>query len=156
MVLPQDNKEARKVRKGYSNNLTTLHCPHLSLYRASTAGHPQTSSTPTSISNTTPSVQYSSLSPRDGTSNPPPSAATYDVIEMTPDPSRPQGAEERVYHVLEGPQEQGGEREREEEGAYYMYLLGETGGGEGLAYEVPTSIIPAPAQLAEYSTLQHK
>ena len=73
---------------------------------------------------------------------------------MTPGPSQPQGAEERVYHVLEGPQEQGGEREREEEGAYY--LLGETGGGEGLAYEAPISIIPAPAQPAEYSTLQHK
>ena len=45
-----------------------------------------------------------------------------------------------MYHVLEGPQEQGGERE--EEGAYY--LLGETRGGEGLAYEVPSQ--PQPSQ----------
>ena len=153
MVLPQEDKEAGKVRKWYSNNLTTFGTVPF-LYRASTETSRNPSYIPTSISNTTPSVQYSSLGPRDGTSNPPPSAATYDVIEMTTGPYRPQGAEERVYHVLKGPQEQGGEREREEEGAYY--LLGETGGGEGLAHEAPISIIPAPAQPAEYSTLQHK
>ena len=145
VVLAQEDREARKVRKGYSNNyLNTFSHTVPSLYRAST-GHQQTSRnpsyTPTSISTTTPSVQYSSLGPRDGTSNPSPSTATYDVVEMNPGPSRPQGAEERVYHVLEGPQEQGGEREREEEGAYY--LLGETRGGEGLAYEAPISIIPS-------------
>ena len=80
---------------------------------------------------------------------------------MTPAPSQPQGSEERVYHVLEGPQEERGENE---EGEYY--LLGEVEGEEGLTYEVPIPTIPAPVQPAtqqvaetidkEYSTLQHQ
>ena len=63
---------------------------------------------------------------------------------MTPAPSQPQGADEKVYHVLEGPQEE--ERGENEEGEYY--LLGEEGGGEDLTYEVPIPTIPAPAQPA--------
>ena len=51
------------------------------------------------------------------------------------------GAAERVYHVLEGPQE-------EERGENKHHLLGEVGGGEELTYEVPTPTIPAPAQPA--------
>ena len=27
VVLPQEDREAREVRKGHSNNLTILHCP---------------------------------------------------------------------------------------------------------------------------------
>jgi hypothetical protein len=79
---------------------------------------------------TTPSVQYSVLGPRGAL----PTHA-YDVIDMNSAPSQPQGGDERVYHVLEGLQE---EEER--------------GGGE-LArtvsvYEVPISTTPAPAQPA--------
>ena len=42
-----------------------------------------------------------------------------------------------MYYVLEGPQEK--ESGENEEGEYY--LLGETGGGEELTYDVPS---PAP------------
>ena len=102
-------------------------------------------------------TQYSSLGPRrtPHINSVPPASAAYDVIDMTSAPSQHQGAEERVYHV---PQEE--ERGENEEGEYY--LLGEVEEGEGLTYEVPTPIIPAPAQPAiktmdrEYSTLQHK
>ena len=123
-------------------------------------GPPHTSPNP---SYTPTAIQYSSLGPR-GTpriNSPPSFSATYDVIDMTSAPSQPQGAEERVYHVLEGPQEERGENE---EGEYY--LLG-VEGGEGLTYEVPIPTIPAPAQPVtqqvaetiidkEYSTLQHQ
>ena len=61
-----------------------------------------------------------------------------------------------MYHVLEGPQEERGENE---EGEYHM--LGEVRGGEGLAYEVPITTVPAAAQQEtqqvtgrEHSTLQ--
>jgi hypothetical protein len=79
---------------------------------------------------------------------------------MNSAPSQPQGGDERVYHVLEGPQEEerGGEEEEERE----YHLLGEAVTGN--TYEVPISIpAPAPAQPAtqqplgtEYSRLQHQ
>ena len=53
---------------------------------------------------------------------------------MTSAPSQQQGAEERVYHVLEGPQE---ERGYNEEGEYHM--LGEVRGGEGLTGRIEPS-----------------
>jgi hypothetical protein len=62
---------------------------------------------------------------------------------MNSAPSQPQGGDERVYHVLEGPQEEekGGGGGEEEEREYH--LLGEVGTGN--TYEVPISTIPAPA-----------
>ena len=120
------------MRNRYPNNVFTFP----SLTRAHT-GPPHTTPNP---SYTPTAIQYSSLGPR-GTphiNSPPSSSATYDVIDMTSAPSQPQGAEERVYHVLEGPQEERGENE---EGEYYLL-------GEGLTYEVPIPTIPAPAQPA--------
>jgi hypothetical protein len=101
---------------------------------------------------TVPFVQYSALGPRDTPSDSIPTHA-YDVIGMNPAPSQPQ-RDERVYHVLEGPQ-----KEEEEERKYH--LLGEVGTGN--AYEVLTSTT-TPAQAAQqvdepldtgYSRLQH-
>ena len=51
---------------------------------------------------------------------------SYDVIDITSAPSQPQGAEERVHHVLEGPREERGENE---EGEYHLF--GEVGGRGG-------------------------
>ena len=82
---------------------------------------------------TQPSVQYSSLGPRD-----------------TPTGhAHPQGGEERVYHVLEQPEREGEYQEIEQE-------------GEGMAYEVPVQSKSQGGDTSAgrtvemaYSTLQH-
>ena len=101
----------RKVRNQYPNNV----------FRDNT-GPLRTSPNP---SYTHTAIQY--LGPRGTPASHPPLHTACDVIDMTSAPFQPQGTEERVYHVLEGPQEV--ERGENEEGEYH--LLGEVEGGEG-------------------------
>jgi hypothetical protein len=107
---------------------------------------------------TVPFIQYSALGPR-GTPNDSIPTHAYDVIGMNPAPSQPQ-RDERVYHVLEGPQKEARGENEEEEEERKCHLLGEVGTGN--AYEVLTSTSTAPAvqQVDEpldtgYSRLQH-
>ena len=86
--------------------------------------------TNSSISHTTPTVNYSSVGPRDTPTGPLQGGG---------------GGEERVYHVLEAPERGGG-------GAYEDME-------DAQAYEVPISSKPPaepPKERPEYSKLHHQ
>ena len=116
-----------------------------------------------SSSSLVPAVQYSSLGPRD-------TPTSYTLAGPAhKGPAPPQGAEERIYHVLEA---EGGEKNTEDgdyqeiqakEGEGVYHVLGEVGEGQGegqdeaaTTYEVPILSKERDESGTAYSSLQHK